>query len=366
MNAAPTPLHPGRTIGILGTGQLGRMLAIAAAEQGFRVHVFGPEIDPPAAQVANIHTQSQYDTINALERFATMCDVVTFEFENVPTDALQYLQARAPLRPSLESLRVSQDRLVEKQYIQSLGLGVAPFAAIDDAAALERAQDELGGPFILKSRRLGYDGKGQVRLGAEPADAQEVWRRFGGVPAIAERVIPFSYETSVVLTRGMDGRSVFYDLPVNRHSDGILVHSSIGAAFAAQIPEHLAHEAQSAAKKIADALEHVGTLAVEFFVTKTDELIVNEIAPRVHNTGHWTLDGCLHDQFANHIRAISGYAPFSTVRHSDVHMVNLIGEEAEPSVLSDLPDNAVVHLYGKAEPRPGRKMGHVNYVQTPG
>ena len=356
------PLAPGSTIGILGTGQLGRMLAIAAARLGLRCHVFGPDDDAPAAEVSAVHTRAAYDDLAALQRFAARCDAVTFEFENVPHASLETLDGSVPLRPGITSLETSQDRLIEKRFVESLGLPVAPCRPIDGARQLPGALKALGGDAILKTRRLGYDGKGQVRLSsAAPLDPESVWAQLGRVSCVLEQRIPFTAEVSAIVVRSADGTSIAYDVPVNVHRQGILHTSSVGHFARPTIPSTTADAARGAAVKIADALGHVGTLAVEFFVTR-DGLIVNEIAPRVHNTGHWTLDACQHDQFDNHVRAVAGWPLGSPARFADARMTNLIGHDATDIGTWQADPRCSIHLYGKAAVRERRKMGHVTQL----
>ena len=354
MTAASDRLAPGSTIGILGGGQLGRMLAMAAAELGFDCVVYEPEADCPAGRVAAKCFNAAWNDQKALAAFAECVDVVTFEFENVPAASLAFLEARAVIRPGLKSLQLTQDRLVEKQFIQGVGLQTAPFAACDSLEGLERAVATIGLPAILKTRTLGYDGKGQFRL-SQISDVAEAWAVLGGSPAILEGFVPFEREVSVILARAVDGSVAAYDVTENVHQGGILRTSTIPA----QISDALGERAVAAAAELAAALDHIGVLAVEFFVLG-DELVVNEIAPRVHNSGHWTQDGCAADQFQQHIRAVVHWPLASTKRHAPrVVMTNLIGHDVD--ALADLAGQAdtFVHLYGKRAVRDGRKMGHV-------
>ncbi len=347
-------LAPGSTIGILGGGQLGRMLAVAAAQLGFDCVVYEPEADCPAGRVAAKCFTAAWDDQEALAAFAACVDVVTFEFENVPAPSLAFLAERTSIRPGLKSLQLTQDRLVEKQFIQGLGLETAPFAACDTREDHDRAVATIGVPAILKTRTLGYDGKGQYRL-SQPSDAAEAWAALGGQPSILEGFVPFDREVSVILARAMDGRFAAFDVTENVHQGGILRTSTVPA----QISEALGDQAVAAAAQIAAALDHIGVLAVEFFVVG-EGLVINEIAPRVHNSGHWTQDGCAADQFQQHIRAVAHWPLASTKRHAThVLMTNLIGNEVEAwAELSGQPDT-FVHLYGKRAVREGRKMGHV-------
>jgi len=354
MTATLDRLAPGSTIGILGGGQLGRMLAVAAAELGFDCVVYEPEADCPAGRVAARCITAAWDDQEALAAFADCVDVVTFEFENVPAPSLAFLEKRAIIRPGLKSLELTQDRLVEKQFIQGLGLETAPFAACDTLEDLDGAVAAIGLPAILKTRTLGYDGKGQFRL-SQPSDAAEAWAALGGTPAILEGFVPFDREVSVILARAVDGSFAAYDVTENVHQGGILRTSTVPA----QVSDALGDQAVAAAAKIAEALDHIGVLAVEFFVVG-ERLVINEIAPRVHNSGHWTQDGCAADQFQQHIRAVVHWPLASTKRHAPhVVMTNLIGKDVDAwADLADRPDT-FVHLYGKRAVRDGRKMGHV-------
>ena len=348
-------LAPGAVIGILGGGQLGRMLAMAAARLGFGVHVFDPDPAAPAAQVATRHWQAPYDDAEALDGFAAAVDVVTFEFENIPTAALDRIEARVPVRPNRRALEVSGDRLTEKTFLADLGLATAPFAAVEDAATLDAALAEIGTPAILKTRRLGYDGKGQARI-AKPADAPTALGAMAGAPAILEGFVDFSCEISVIAARGLDGSVACYDPGRNDHEAGILRRTTVPAG----VPQSVATDAVLAASRILTALDYVGVMGVELFVTRAG-LVVNEIAPRVHNSGHWTEAGCAIDQFEQHIRAVAGWPLGDGQRHADVVMENLIGADVD-RVPEIARTPARLHLYGKAEARPGRKMGHVNRI----
>lgn len=354
MTATLDRLAPGSTIGILGGGQLGRMLAVAAAELGFDCVVYEPEADCPAGRVAARCITAAWDDQEALAAFADCVDVVTFEFENVPAPSLAFLEKRAIIRPGLKSLQLTQDRLVEKQFIQGLGLETAPFAACDTLEDLDGAVAAIGLPAILKTRTLGYDGKGQFRL-SQPSDAAEAWAALGGMPAILEGFVPFDREVSVILARAVDGSFAAYDVTENVHQGGILRTSTVPA----QVSDALGDKAVAAAAQIAEALNHIGVLAVEFFVVG-EGLVINEIAPRVHNSGHWTQDGCAADQFQQHIRAVVHWPLASTKRHAPhVVMTNLIGKDVDAwADLAGQPDT-FVHLYGKRAVRDGRKMGHV-------
>lgn len=354
------PLPPGSTIGILGSGQLGRMLALAGARLGLKSHIYA-DASGPAFDVAATHTVGGFDDMAALARFGGSVDVVTYEFENVPVAAAEALQKIVAVRPGPRALEVSQDRLIEKQFISALGVPVAPFMPIASAADIGPAMLELGGPAILKTRRLGYDGKGQVSV-ASADRAAGAFDAIGRAPAVLEKRVAFTREVSVLVVRAVDGTLAYYDCPENEHRDGILhrstVPSPLGAADVAQ--------AQAIAGRIATALAYVGVLAVELFHfadRKTDRLAVNEIAPRVHNSGHWTMDACAISQFENHMRAVAGWPLGSTARHSDAEMINLIGAEANAWHGLAAEPGAALHLYGKREARDGRKMGHVNRLQ---
>jgi 5-(carboxyamino)imidazole ribonucleotide synthase len=341
-------LEPGAVLGVLGGGQLGRMLAVAAARLGLHVHVFEPG-EAPAAEVAQRWTRAAFDDAAALTAFARDCDVVTYEWENVPVAAVTTVAASAPVRPGARALEVAQDRLAEKAFLARLGLRVAPHAPVDDPGDLDRALAAVGGRGILKTRRFGYDGKGQFRF-SSPAEAADAVAALGGEPAVAEGLVDFEREISVVAARGLDGAVAAFDPGENAHRDGVL-HTTV---VPARVPPRLAQDAALAAGRILNALDYVGVIGVEFFVT-ADGLVVNEIAPRVHNSGHWTIDACLIDQFEQHVRAVAGWPLGDGARHSDAAMTNLIGEEAARA--AEIA-GAAVHLYGKREARPGRKMGH--------
>ncbi len=345
-------IPPGETIGILGGGQLGRMLAKAAAQLGYRCHVYAPEADSVAAEVCAAHTQAAWDDSAAMAAFAADCAVMTYEFENVPVGPLKALGA-VPLLPGARALEVAQDRLNEKQFVAGLGGRTAPFVAVDTAEDLERALTTIGSPGILKTRREGYDGKGQYRI---MADHEAEGIALTGQAMIFEGLVRFSAEVSVILCRAQDGATVFWDSAENVHEHGILARSTVPASPAAQAQ---VGEARALAQKVADALDYVGVAAFEFFATE-DGPVFNEMAPRVHNSGHWTIEGALTSQFENHIRAICDL-PLGDTRLAarEVEMRNIVGDAAEDwaAILSD-PANHL-HLYGKAAARPGRKMGHV-------
>lgn len=343
-------LLPGARIGILGGGQLGRMLALAAARLGMKVRIFEPGANPCAGQVVDQVVRAEYDDITALRDFAAGLDVVSYEFENVPLGAVDAIADLVPARPGKRALEVAQDRVVEKDFLASLGLRVAPYAAVDTLEDLHLALGRIGAPAILKTRRLGYDGKGQARIG-DGAEAPSAWEAVGETASVLEGFVDFEREISVIAARGLDGAVVAFDPGENVHRDGILHTTTVPAAISAG----QAQDAVLIAGKILNALDYVGVIGVELFVTPGG-LVVNEIAPRVHNSGHWTQNGCVVDQFEQHIRAICGWPLGDGGRHSDAVMTNLLGEEAAraPGLTG-----AGVHLYGKGEARDGRKMGHV-------
>lgn len=350
------PLSPGATIGILGGGQLGRMLSVAAARLGLRTHIFEPSANPPAADVAHQVTTASYEDTEALRAFAAAVDVITYEFENIPTSALDLLETLRPIRPGRRALAISQDRIAEKDFLTRLGLAVAPYAAVRDAASLEAAIATIGCPGILKTTRLGYDGKGQARIMA-PDEAVPALAMMNGAEAVLEGFINFTHEVSVIAARGLDGAISAYDPGENVHRSGILHSTTIPA----KLSPSQRTDAVLLAARILNALEYVGVMGVELFVTPGG-LIVNEIAPRVHNSGHWTQNGCAVDQFEQHIRAVAGLPLGDGTRFADVTMENLIGDDIIriPALLAE--KNAALHLYGKPEARPGRKMGHVNRI----
>ena len=346
-------IAPGATIGILGGGQLGRMIAVAAAQLGYRAHVYAPEPVPIAADVCAQFTQGAYDDTAALAAFAQDCAVVTYEFENVAAPPLAALAPHAPLYPPARALEVAQDRVNEKRFVEALGGQPAPWAMVDSHADLADAIARIGAPGILKTRRDGYDGKGQWRIASA---WQAATLDLPPVPLIYEGFVTFFGEFSVILARGTDGAIAFWDSAQNEHDNGILARSTVPApaAIAAQVPQ-----ARALAGKVADALDYVGVLTLEFFATDTGP-VFNEMAPRVHNSGHWTIEGALTSQIENHVRAICGLPLGSTalVTRGAV-MDNLIGDAANawPAILADPASH--LHLYGKAEARAGRKMGHV-------
>ena len=358
-----TPLPPRSVIGILGSGQLGRMLAQAASRLGLLVHVYADD-SGPAFDVSETNAVGAYTNLARLDEFARSCDVITYEFENVPVDAAEHLARRLPVRPGPMALRVAQDRIVEKTFVSDLGIPVAPFVAVtsDTMAAAERTMAAWPAPGILKTSRLGYDGKGQVAV-AKPSDIAAAFTDLGRVPCVLEQRIPFAAEVSVLVVRALDGATLCYDVPRNEHAGGILRRSTVPSG----LPKAVEVRAFEIAARIAAALDYVGVLGVEMFYLgpgAPEPLMVNEIAPRVHNSGHWTMDACAVGQFENHIRAIAGWPLGAPRRHSDAVMENLIGHDADDwARLAALPD-ACLHLYGKREARPGRKMGHVNHLRA--
>ncbi|WP_209509736.1 5-(carboxyamino)imidazole ribonucleotide synthase [Ruegeria sp. HKCCE4150] len=350
-------LAQGAVIGILGGGQLGRMLSVAASRLGFVTHIYEPGTNPPAGQVADRVTTAAYDDIDALKAFADAVDVITYEFENIPTEALDILEAHCPIRPGREALRVSQDRLTEKNFLQDLGLKTAPFADVSNLDSLSTAIEQIGTPAILKTRRFGYDGKGQARL-RSPEDAEAALADMAGAPAILEGFVDFSHEVSIIAARGLDGQVACFDPGENVHRDGILHTTTIPA----RLSPAQRTDAILLAANILNALEYVGVMGVELFVTPAG-LIVNEIAPRVHNSGHWTQNGCAVDQFEQHIRAVAGWPLGDGQRHSDVVMENLIGNDMDRVPELARERDVALHLYGKAEVKAGRKMGHFNRIK---
>ena len=354
------PLAPGSTIGILGGGQLGRMLSVAAARLGFVCHIYEPGTEPPAGHVAHRVTTASYDDAVALRAFGESVDVITYEFENVPTAALDLLESLAPIRPGRNALATSQDRLIEKEFLQEVGLTVAPFAEVDSLTDLQIAVEDMGTPSILKTRRFGYDGKGQVRLAdADDDTLAAAIDSIAGAPAVLEGFIDFDLEISVIAARSIDGTVQVYDPGHNVHVDGILRTTTVPADVASTV----SRSAVEAATTILESLDYVGVLGVEFFV-QGETLTVNEIAPRVHNSGHWTQNGCTVDQFEQHVRAITGWALGDGSRNVDVVMENLIGEEIHNLEALSQDPNVAIHAYGKADVKPGRKMGHINRITS--
>lgn len=345
---------PGGTVGILGGGQLGRMLAMAAARLGLKSAIYAPESDSPAFQVCDAHVVGSYTDHETLRAFANSVDVVTYEFENVPGDAASVLSALRSVRPSPKALIVIQDRFAEKSFAQSVGIRTTPFAPVDSDASLEQALASVGTPSVLKTSRLGYDGKGQ-RMVRSPADLRKAWDELHRVPCILEGFVKFTRELSLVAARGTDGSVACYDLVENRHENHILRTTLAPARANARIKADARHIAET----LLGAFDYVGVMAVEMFETDKGELLVNEIAPRVHNSGHWTTDACFTSQFEQHIRAVCGWPLGDTTRHCDAVMTNLLGFETSDWQSLARQPNAGLHLYGKNGARDGRKMGHV-------
>lgn len=354
----PAPIEPGATIGIIGGGQLGRMLAMAAAQLGYRTHIYAPESSGPAFEVSTLWTQGAYDDAAALAAFADQCAVVTYEFENLPAAPIAALAERVPLRPNGRALAIAQDRLAEKDFVRDLGGAPAPYHAVNSLADLEAALAAIGTPAILKTRRLGYDGKGQVVI-RDAGEAAVAWEAIAGQTAVLEGFVTFTHEFSILLARTPNGMIKSWDAPKNVHVDGILDRSTVPAPDAVR---DAIIEARTLAAQIAEALDYVGVMACEFFAS-ADGPIFNEMAPRVHNSGHWTIEGALTSQFENHIRAICGLPLGSTATlGSRVVMHNIIGERVDdwPEFLADPACH--LHLYGKGKGRAGRKMGHATWV----
>ncbi|AWJ83284.1 5-(carboxyamino)imidazole ribonucleotide synthase [Azospirillum sp. TSH58] len=352
-------LPPGSTIGMLGDGQLGRMTALAAARLGYKTHVYAPGSEgSPCAQVAAAVTSAGWDDLDALEAFARSVDVVTLEWENVPVAVVEHLGRFTPVHPGGQVLSVAQDRVEEKSFVNALGIGTAPWRAARSADEVAKAVAEIGPRCILKSTRLGYDGKGQARIepGSDPAEA---WAAIRSDAGIVEGFVSFTCEVSVIVARGLDGSMAAYPAVENRHKDGIL-DTTIAPA---RVPAETAAEAERVARRIAEALDLVGVLAVEMFVTPDGGVLVNEMAPRPHNSGHWTMDACHSCQFEQLVRAVCGLPLGSVERVADAEMENLIGADADrwPDLMAE--SGARLHLYGKAESRPGRKMGHVTRLR---
>jgi 5-(carboxyamino)imidazole ribonucleotide synthase len=353
-------LAPGASIGILGGGQLGRMLALAAARLGLKCHIFCPDLQSAAFEVVRRTTVADYDDNSALDRFARSVDVITYEFENVPAAAARFLAARKPVFPDPAVLATTQDRFIEKTFMSDLGIATAAFAPVASRDELTSALARIGRPAVIKTRRLGYDGKGQATI-RDDTDLDKVWRDIGGHPAIVESFVPFEREISLVVARGADGAIECFDVAENEHGDHILRVSRVPAA----ISQEVAVQARHIAETIASAFAYVGVLAVEMFVLREGAghaVLVNEIAPRVHNSGHWTIDGCSVSQFEQHLRAIAGWPLGKPIRHGRIEMINLIGAEIETYAQWLEVPGACLHLYGKGAPRPRRKMGHVTRV----
>jgi 5-(carboxyamino)imidazole ribonucleotide synthase len=355
----PKALAPGSTLGILGNGQLGRMTALAAARLGYRTHCFGPEADSPAAQVCTRSTQGDYRDEAALTAFFAACDAVTYEFENIPVEALVRVakKARGKLRPSVAILSICQDRIAEKTFLNSIGIATAPWRAVRSLADLDIGLAALGAPAILKTARMGYDGKGQRAI-RKHADAARAHAELGGAVAVLEGFVEFEREISVIVARDLGARVATYVPVENRHKHHILDETLAPA----RLPASVAGKALAIARKIARELDLVGVLAVEMFLSKGGKIRVNELAPRPHNSGHWTIDACVTSQFEQTARAAMGLRLGDPERHSDARMKNLIGHEADAWAKIAADPKAKLHLYGKAEARAGRKMGHVTRI----
>ncbi len=349
-------LPPGSTIGILGGGQLARMLALAAARLGLNCHIYAPESDSPAFQVSAAHTVAAYDDEVALAAFAASVQAVTYEFENVPATTVQFLETLTTVRPGSKALSVAQDRKAEKMLAREMGAITADFVSVNSLEDLERAIVRIGYPSILKTKRLGYDGKGQAKM-LSSADLGPAWRAMKNQPSIVESFVNFRIEMSVICARDADGAFAAYDPTENIHVNHVLHTSTVPA----HIDEMLAAEAVFVAQRMAETLDYVGVMGVEFFVSD-DVIYVNEIAPRVHNSGHWTQDACVISQFEQHMRCVAGWPLGATYRHSDVVMTNLLGDEIDQWRELAAQPGVAVHVYGKADARAGRKMGHFNRI----
>jgi 5-(carboxyamino)imidazole ribonucleotide synthase len=360
-DAAPERLDPGSTIGILGDGQLGRMIALAAARLGYRCHTFADTPDSPAAQVCAASTLADYRDTRALDAFADAVDVVTLEFENIPEDSVRYLAGRVPVRPGPDVLAVAQDRMLEKDFLNSIGIPTAPYAHVTDLPSLEAAVARIGRPSVLKTAKFGYDGKGQVAIGRD-TDLAGALKETNTDHAVLEGWVDFALEISVIVARGLNGEVAAYVPVENRHVNHILDTTIVPAG----VSPGIAARAGEIARKAAESLNVIGLLAIEMFVTWKGEVLVNEIAPRPHNSGHWTIDACAISQFQQLVRAICGLPLGSTERHSDAVMKNLIGDEANQWLDLLAEPGARLHLYGKSEIRPGRKMGHVTRLRPLG
>ena len=351
------PLISGSTIGILGGGQLGQMLSMAASRLGFKTHIFEPSKNPPASNVSSKFTRAEYDDYDALKQFASSVDVVTYEFENIPTAALDIIETQSEIFPNREALKISQDRLVEKEFINKLGFKTASFYEVNSLEELIHAINQIGTPSILKTRRFGYDGKGQIKVQSS-SKPEEIWRNLGEKALILEEFINFSSEFSVIGSRSKDGQISCFDPGENVHKDGILRTTTVPARLTNQQKT----EAVLITAKILESLKYVGVIGIELFLEK-NSLVINEFAPRVHNSGHWTQNGCTVDQFEQHIRAITGWKLGNAERHSDVVMENLIGDEIYKTNQLVEDGSIALHLYGKADVNPGRKMGHFNRIK---
>jgi 5-(carboxyamino)imidazole ribonucleotide synthase len=354
----PVIVAPGDAIGILGGGQLGRMLALSAASLGLDVHIFTPEADSPASRVAARTWRAPFEDGDALTDFARTIKLATIEFENIPVTAIHHLAARGcPVRPGAKSLATGRDRFIEKTFLAEIGVAPVPFAKIDKADDIAPALASLGGKGVLKTRTSGYDGKGQLRVDGA-TDPAAAWEAMHKRPAILEAWVEYEAELSVIIARGPDGATAAYDIPRNHHEGGVLRTSTVPGGFSAKVEA----EARALAETLAAKLDHVGVLALELFLTRDGKLLANEFAPRVHNSGHWTMDACAHSQFEQHIRAVCGWPLADPARHSDAVMINLLGEDAL-GWRAHLEAGASLHLYGKREVVPGRKMGHATRIR---
>nr|WP_313417098.1 5-(carboxyamino)imidazole ribonucleotide synthase [Brevundimonas diminuta] len=352
------PLPPGSTLGILGGGQLGRMLSQAASRLGFDVVILDPQPDSPAARVSRAQTTAPYDDPDALQALGRLCDVVTFEFENVPAASVETLaEAGALVAPGPTALAVAQDRVDEKTYLNAVGAPTVAFAAVTTLDDLTAAIERLGLPALLKTRREGYDGKGQVWI-RDAADAEAAFDAIGRRPAVLEAAAVFQRELSVIAARGRDGAVAVYPLGENVHQNGVLKTTTAPAA----VDPATQGRAEAIAAAVLDGLDYIGVMGIELFDMGDGELLVNEVAPRVHNTGHWTQDGCVCDQFEQHIRAVVGWPLGPSNAHARIEMTNLLGDEVEQWRTLAAEPNARLHLYGKHDARPGRKMAHINRI----
>jgi len=358
MSSEQARIGPGGRLGIIGGGQLGRMTALAAARLGIDCHIFSPDPDSPAFRVAAAHSCAAYDDVGALTAFASQVDLVTFEFENIPAEGVRRLAELVPVRPDWTVLETAQERVAEKRFFHKLGAATAPWRAVSDRNGLESALNAVGRPAVLKTCRFGYDGKGQVKIDPD-SDLDDAWAAMQGGPAILEGFVDFALEASVLVARGVDGSMACFDVVENRHRHHILDVTLAPAPIAAA----LRTEAQALARQAANSLSLVGLLAIELFVTRDGGLLVNEMAPRPHNSGHWTMNACYTDQFEQFVRAVCGLPLGRADRFADAVMTNLIGDEAArwPEYLAE--PGAMLHLYGKSEARPGRKMGHVTRLR---
>lgn len=353
------PVPPGGVLGVLGGGQLGRMIAASAMRLGLKTHIYADEGDNPGAEIASAATIAPFDDAEALDRFAAAVDVVTIEWENVPVDALERIAAAGvPTYPNAATVRVAQDRVAEKTFLNEAGVATAPWRQVDSLDDLKAALAEIGAPAILKTRRFGYDGKGQARL-ASPDDAEAAWEAIAGAPAILEGMARFSCEASVVLARGVDGTIQPFDIARNDHEGGVLRLSTVPSGLDAQTEERL----RAAAIAVSERFGDVGVIGVEFFVMADGSVLANEIAPRVHNSAHWTEDACDLSQFEQHARAVCGWPLLAPRRHSDARMRNILGADANDWPRFAAEPGARLTLYGKSEAREGRKMGHVTVTE---